>query len=162
MAKGRYRGYRKLPVTTNLAMGTTTQNTVVSAINTETFSEIRRILSTELVWSLEDLTDLDGPIEVGIAHSDYSNTEVEECLEAGGAWDEGNLVSQEQAKRLVRTVGILTEEEPILNEGMPVKTRLNWRISTGDTLRWWARNRGDDLTTGSFLDISGWLHTVLG
>ncbi len=161
VAKKNYKGYRRLPTTTNIPLLTTAPEVVVGVVNADVFTEQRRILSVEVTWSLEDLTDLDGPIEVGIAHSDYTDAEVEECLEAGGSWDEGDKVAQEQARRLVRRVGVLTEEETALNEGRLVKTRLNWRVSTGDTLRWWARNRGDALTTGAVVIISGVLHTVL-
>jgi len=157
----RYRGYRKLPVTQDVSFSTLAADALIGTVLSTTFTEERRILSAELTWAVEDLTDLDGPLEVGIAHSDYTDAEVEEALEAGGAWDEGNLVAQEQAKRLVRMVGLLTEEETTLNDGQPVKTRLNWRMASGDTIRIWCRNRGDQLTTGAVITTQGSLHTVL-
>ncbi len=161
MAKNRYKGYRKLPFTVNIALGTLATDDVTITTLTEVMTEERRVLSVEATYGLEDLTSGDGPLSVGIAHSDYTAAEIEETLEAAGAWDEGDLVAQEQAKRLVRDVGLLTEEETALNEGQPVKTRLNWRIATGDTLSWWLRNRGDAPTTGAEITVQGWLHTVL-
>jgi len=157
----RYRGYRALPVTVDLSGLTTAADVVIKQNIPNVVTEERRFLSYEGTWALEDLTDLDGPIEVGVAHSDYSATEIEEALEAGGAWDEGDKVAQEQARRLVRSIGILTEEETALNEGEPVKTRLNWRIATGDTVAIWLRNRGDALTTGMVLTTQGKIHSVL-
>ncbi len=161
MAKNRYKGYRKLPFTVNIAGGVLSADDVTITTLAEVFTEERRVLSVEATYGMEDLAAGDGPISVGIAHSDYTAAEIEETLEAAGAWDEGNKVAQEQAKRLVREVGLLTEQETSLNEGQPVKTRLNWRIATGDTLTWWIRNRGDDLTTGMEVVVQGVLHTVL-
>ncbi len=159
--KPRYKGYRKLPVTANIALGTLGSEALIGQLNGETFNEERRILSAELTWAIEDLASADGPVQVGLAHGDYTDAEIEQCLEAVGAWDEGDKIAQEQAKRLVRIVGMVSEEETVLNDGLAIKTRLNWRIATSDTLRWWARNRGDAMTTGAEILISGWLHTVL-
>ncbi len=157
----RYRGYRKLPFTVNIAGGTVAADDVTSTVLAEIFTEERRVLSVEATVAMAGLTAGDGPISVGVAHSDYTAAEVEEALEAVGAWDEGNLVAQEQAKRFVREIGILSEEETALNEGQPIKTRLNWRVATGDTLQFWLRNRGIQLTTGMEILIQGWAHTVL-
>ncbi len=157
----RYKGYRKLPINVDVAGGTLAADDVTQTTPSEVMTEERRVLSLEASWGLTGLTATDGPLVVGVAHSDYTATEIEEALEAAGAWDEGNLVAQEQAKRLVRQVGILTEEETALNDGQPVKTRLNWRLATGDTLQYWLWNRGVQLTTGSLVKVSGHLHTVL-
>ncbi len=161
MAKHKYKGYRKLPVTEDVAGGTVAADDVTVTVPSEVMTEERRVLSAELSIAMEGLTAGDGPIEVGVAHSDYTAAEIEEALEAAGAWDEGNLVAQEQAKRLVRRIGVLTGEETVLNEGQPIKTRLNWRIAIGDTIQYWLRNRGIQLTTGMEVGFQGVLHTVL-
>ncbi len=157
----RYKGYRKLPFNTDVVGGTLSADDVTITVIATVLTEERRVLSVEASWALTGLAATDGPLVVGIAHSDYSAAEIEESLEAAGSWDEGDKVAQEQAKRLVRQVGILTEEETALNDGQPVKTRLNWRIATGDTLQFWLWNRGIQLTTGALVKVSGHLHTVL-
>ncbi len=157
----RYKGYRKLPYTQDVSGGTLGADALVSSTLTEVFTEERRVLSLEGTIAMEDLAAADGPIEVGIAHSDYTDAEILEYLTAAGAWDEGNKVAQEQANRLVRSLGILTEEETAINDGRLLKTRLNWRMATGDTLKFWIRNRGDQLTTGMVVTHQGHLHTVL-
>ncbi len=159
--RSRYRGYRKLPFTVTTAGGTVAADDVTTQVLTEVFTEERRVLSIESTYALKGLAAGDGPLEYGVAHSDYSAAEIEEALEAVGAWDEGDKVAQEQAKRLVRRIGVFTEEETALNDGRPVKTRLNWRIATGDTLSFWIRNRGIQLTTGSEITGQGAAHTVL-
>ncbi len=157
----KYKGYRKLPFTVTTAGGTVAADDVTSSVLAEVLTEERRILSVEATYAMEGLAAGDGPIEYGVAHSDYSAAEIEEAIEATGAWDEGDKVAQEQAKRLVRQLGIFTAEETALNDGQPVKTRLNWRIATGDTLQFWIRNRGIQLTTGMEITGQGVLHSVL-
>ncbi len=159
--KGRYKGYRKLPFTVDVAGGTVAADDVTSTTLTEVMTEERRVLSIELSVAMKALTAGDGPVEYGVAHSDYTAAEIEETLEAAGAWDEGDKIAQEQAKRLVRRIGVLTEAETALNEGRPIKVRLNWRIATGDTLQFWLRNRGIQLTTGMEINAQGAAHTVL-
>ncbi len=157
----RYKGYRKLPLDVDIAGGTLAADDVTQTTFGSTLTEERRFLSIEMSWALTGLAASDGPLVVGVAHSDYTAAEIEEFLEAGASWDEGDKVAQEQAKRLVRQVGVLTEEETALNDGQPVKTRLNWRIATGDTLQFWIWNRGIQMTTGSLVKVSGHVHTVL-
>ena len=94
-----------------------------------------------------------GPIEFGWAHSDYSDTEIEQALEAIGNWDEGNLVLQEQSKRKVKRVGLIgetgTDVSVIFRDGIEAYTRLGWILSPGDTLRLWVRNVSSTSLTGS-------------
>ncbi len=114
-----------------------------------------RVISVHAVWNLELLTAGDGPIEVGIAHSDYTDAEIEEALEAVGSWGSDDKVTRERASRLVRKVGVLTEENPVLNDGEIVKTRLNWGLASGSTIRYWARNLGPTMQTGSSILFNG-------
>ncbi len=159
--KRRYKGFRKLKFQNAVPLGTLAADDVVSSAISQVLTEERRILSMETTVSLQDLTSGDGPVVVGIAHSDYDNAEIEECLESFAAWDEGDLVAQEQSKRLVRTIGIVSELEPTLNEGRPVKIRLNWRIASGDSFRLWIMNRGGAPTTGALVKFDGHFNSVL-
>ncbi len=125
-----------------------------------------RVMSLDMSWSLADLgaTSDDGQ-EFGVAHSDYSDAEIEECLESITAIDKGDKIAQERADRLVRTIGQMTGAPGTgaglsFNDGKPVKTKLNWHMSIGDTLRVWIRNgSGAVYTTGASVLASGnyWL-----
>ncbi len=157
----RYKGYRKLPFTIANALGVLGEDDVSAQVVGQTLTEERRILSLEATHHWRDMTAGDGPIIVGVAHSDYTATEIEQALEATGAWDEGDLVSLEHSKRLVRRIGSLSEQIPTINDGNPVKIRLNWRIATGDGIQFWALNQAQALTTGSLVEHEGVLHTVL-
>ncbi len=159
----RMRGYRKLPVDAEALGGTVAADDVTSTLFTPVLTESRRITSAVLTWAWHDITVGDGPIVVGLAHSDYTAAEIEECLEAAGAWDEGDKVAQEQAKRLVREVGTFSDgtTDQELNDGKPIKTKLNWLLATGDTLQTFIWNRGAALTTGSEVVVTGHLNSFL-
>ncbi len=115
-----------------------------------------RLVSVSLTHSVLTLTATEGPITVGFAHSDYSVTEIKECLEAQSAISLGDKVAQEQANRLVRIVGEIATERPMLNDGNPVKTKLNWMITIGDTVKLFAYNNNSGaLTTGAIQNAMG-------
>lgn len=148
-----------------MALGTLANNTVISANFDETVTERTLVLSVELTYGLDGGTQGEGPIIVGIAHSDYSSTEIQEFIQNAGAWSEGDLVNQEIARRKIRIVGQLPrdEEDEVLNDGNPIKTPCKWVLTTGQTLKQFAYNAsGGSLTTGSNLKMFGhaWLKVL--
>ncbi len=117
-------------------------------------------------WALADATVVadDGPIIVGVAHGDYTAVEIEEFIENAGSWTEGNLVAQEIAKRKIRIVGVFemiaagaqASQTYVLNDGKPIKTKLGWILTTGQSLDIWAYNSGTDTwTTASHVQVYG-------
>ncbi len=155
-------GYVKGRVEDELDLLTLATKDIVSALMSNVMEEAGTISSVDLVWSLSDFTEAagDGPVVVGIAHGDYTNAEMEEAIEAAsGSWGRSDLVAREQADRKVRTVGVfqaLGGTIDYLNDGLPIKTKLNWYLSTGQTLAIWAYNQGSGaLTTGSTLNVLG-------
>ncbi len=160
-SRARMAGYRKLAVDHSQAAGTVNVDDTVSTAFADVLTEQRRITSAVLTWASQGWTAGDGPVVVGLAHSDYTAAEIEECLEAGGTWDEGDKVAQEQGKRLVRIVGTIGDSEEDINDGMPVKTKLNWLLATGDTLQTFIWNRGIQMTTGMTVEVSGHLNSFL-
>lgn len=122
-----------------------------------------RIVSSELAFQVVDLgAVIDDGHEVGLAHGDYTASEIEECIEAATSIDIGDKIAQEQANRLVRTIGFAKGAGPVVdgslavNLGRPVKTKLNWKIGIGDTFDAWVRNGSDTVwSTGSTLSIIG-------
>ncbi len=159
----RRRRYLKGNLHEGLALATLAGQTLVSDVWDETVVERTLISSIVATWTIKDLTGVagDGPIVVGVAHSDYSDAEIEQVIENTGSWDEGDLVQQEVAKRKVRTIGIFSEFSGdvntfTLNDGLPIKTKLNWMLTTGDTLKMWAFNQGSGaLTTGANMSCIG-------
>ncbi len=163
MAKGQGRGqqiWRQPRVKATVAAGALATldvavGTAVVASDTDYL-----LMSADISYTWQNYIDsaaaLEGPIMVGIAAGDYTATEIEECLEASASIQLDDRIAQEQSNRLVRTVGMLSVEQPTLNEGMPVKTKLNWRVPVGSQPQFFIYNQGaQTLTTGSALNANG-------
>ncbi len=153
---------RKVRVAQGFGVGALAALDVVSGAITDAATDPYRLVTADLAYKLVDLgAAIDDGQEFGLAHSDYTAAEIEECLEAQTSIDLGNKLAQEQANRLVRTVGVLTGDAiasggKFFMDGQPVKVKLNWRMSSGDTLNLWIRN------ASSIIWSSGAAMTALG
>ncbi len=138
----------------NIDEGTSLSATLAALTGvTEQFDDVvneRTLVSSVVaVYSLGNATPVAaaGPIMVGVAHGDYSLAEIEEWIETTGSWNETDLIEQEVAGRKIRRVGVFAapravEDEVTLNDGKPIKTKLNWILTQGQTLQLWAYNTG--------------------
>ncbi len=126
-------------------------------------TETAFLSSVKATWSLKDLDPQpgDGPIVVGVAHSDYTVAEIEGWIEEGASWDQGNKVStREINRRFIREVGVfpvnLAAGTNVLNDGRPITTKCRWGLTTGQTVAFWAYNSGAGaLVSGSILHVNG-------
>lgn len=159
---------RRVRVAGAVTIGALTTLDVIASSVTAASANAYRLMSIKVTWAITGLgAAIDDNFQFGVSHSDYSAAEIEECLEATAAIDIGDKVAQEQANRLVRTIGTITESGTGLaggglkfNQGRPMKTKLNWNIGIGDTLNAWVRNgSGVVYTTGAQLAVQGdlWL-----
>ncbi len=155
---------RRVRVQANFGVGALAAADVVVGVITAATTGTLRVMSIKASWSIVNLADaVDGGFEFGVAHSDYTAAEIEECIESQASMDIGDKVANEQSNRLVRTIGVISNtggavaaSELIFNDGRPVKTKLNWLLSIGDTLNMWVRNSsGTIYTTGSSLSVIG-------
>ncbi len=160
---------RQVKVTNTSALGALNGGDVVSNAIIDASANRYRAISFNCSYSWATKAIIDDGATFGFAHSDYTDAEIEECLEASGAIDQGDKVAQEQANRLVRTVGTFAgvmntaNAGAPFNDGRPVKTRLNWLMGIGDTVKLWIRNStGTIYTTGSVITINGdlWVKDV--
>ncbi len=155
---------RRVRVTPTLTLSTLGAATVLTGGMTAASSGPYRVISAICSWTQSTLTDGEGPITVGYAHNDYSVGEIKEALEASAALDLGDKVAQEKANRLVRVVGTFrSEPNNDLNDGRPIKTKLNWRMNVGDILNIFAYNESTGaLATGTFIRSTGnlWIRDV--
>lgn len=134
----------------NLGVGTLAASTLFSAIFDEVVNERTFVSSVVASWSLTNMTPTEGtgPLVCGLAHSDYTDTEIEEYIENTGSWNEGDKIQQrEVGRRLVRRVGqfpipVSAAGGVVLNDGKPIKTKLNWILLQGQSLRYWVYNQG--------------------
>ncbi len=152
--KGSY-ALRGVRVTPSMSLATLATITALKANLVAAADGPYRLISAIMSWTLHSLTAGDGPIVVGIAHSDYTVAEIKEAIEAATAISIGLKVQQEQTNRLVRVVGVLAEGDTSLNNGMPIKTRLNWKFPVGVNPVIFAYNDGITLTTGAVLNANG-------
>ncbi len=148
---------RGVKVTPQFALGTLATQIVLTAPLVGTSDAQYRLVSASASWSLRSFTPGEGAITVGYAHNDYTITEIKEYLESATSISPGNKVLQEQANRWIRVVGTFkAEANNVLNEGLPVKTRLNWAIQIGSAVNVFAYNENSSaLTTGSVIDMVG-------
>ncbi len=164
--KGRYRPYLRGRIHHKLGLGTLAAITLVGGTDVETLSEPAFLSSIKAVWSLDDFTPAAGvgPIMVGVAHSDYTDAEVEEWAELVTSWSRGDQISQEKNRRKIRQVGVfhstgITSPNAImvLNDGKPITTKCKWMVFSGQTIRYWAYNMGENslATTAPDVNIEG-------
>ncbi len=154
--KRRRYNLRRVRVTPELALVTLATDTAIVAGSTGAAVGTYRLVSTIGTWAMVGATGGDGPITVGFAHSDYTVTEIKECLESFISIDRGKKVENERSNRLVRIVGVLDQLQNRLNNGNPIKTRLNWVMQPGDICNIFAYNEGTgSLTTGAVLHYQG-------
>ncbi len=165
MAKRRARrkfNLRKVRILAKLDLGALAAADVISGAFSGVASDTYRVTSIDVSWNWTDIADVnDDYIQFGVAHSDYTAAEIEEALEGTGGIDLGDKIGQERANRLVREIGVFGGPRQLagsaeFNDGRPMKTKLNWKISIGDTLVLWARNAsGVLLVTGSAVGATG-------
>ncbi len=135
-----------------LNLGTLAAVTLVGAAFDESVNERTYVSSVKAIYTLDLVTAAAGvgPLMVGVAHSDYSDAEIEEWIENAGSWNEGDLVnSLEIGKRRCRRVGVFDPSGEVttaatiaLNEGRMITTKLGWTLLQGQSLRQWAYNMG--------------------
>lgn len=145
-----FRRYIRGSVDHKLQLGTLAPQTLVGSSIADVVTEKAFLSSLRASWSLDNFTPGAniGPILVGIAHSDYSDAEVEEWLESTTNWNQGDKVAQEQGRRKARIVGQF-EISPTgaaswvaLNDGRQTTTKAKWQLITGQTVKIWAYNAG--------------------
>ncbi len=160
---------RKVRLAAGVAATALATGDVVSGALTSAVTTLTRVISVNLAYAWEDVqAAIDDGCEFGLAHSDYSAAEIEECLEAQASMDIGDKIAQEQADRLVRSIGKMPSipsgaagSGVVFNDGRKMKTRLNWLLSIGDTLNLWIRNgSGVVWTIGSTVGAQGEIYVL--
>lgn len=171
MAKGRhfkrtrkFRKYLRGGIDETKALGVLAAGDLLKEDVADAVSEKAWCSSVNLSWSLANFTPTAkaGPILVGIAHSDYTDAEIEAWIENLFSWNQGDQVQQEVASRKIRRVGILIPAgtglllSSTLNDGRPLRTKAGWQLVTGQTIALWYYNMGSvDLVTGAEVETIG-------
>ncbi len=141
-----------------LALGTLASNTLISTTFGASPEQENFLISCKMTISMENHTAGEGPLWIGVAHEDYTDSEIEATLEQTGSWNSPDLIAQELSKRKIRRIGILhgNDASEAMNQGMPIKTKCLWRNGEQDTLKGWVYNRSTDpMTTGTLVKFNG-------
>ncbi len=145
-------------VNETITLGTLASGVVV-AINTDQFEREFYAISADLWWNLRGGTPGEGPLEVGLAHGDYTVTEVKEKLDLTGMEDPSDKISQERGRRLVRRTAKFNyiAAAETLNDGKEIRTPVRMMLAGSvATIQFWAHNlSGSPLTTGGVIQVSG-------
>ncbi len=140
------------------ALGTLLASDLIGATMVLASDEEYRAISYNGTWTLSGHTAGEGPLHVGVAHGDYSDTEIEEWFESQLAMTRNDMVTREHADRRCRKVGTFSGlgATEVLNDGKPIRTKLNWHITEGGIIRLWIYNQsGATLTTGALVQTDG-------
>ncbi len=169
MAKRRrrrkFRRYLRGQIDHTLAIGALDALDLIGSIVGDTVTETTWLSSIRAIHTLVGFTPAagDGPILVGVSHSDYTDAEIEGWIENNASWSKHNLVAQEIAKRKIRRIGVFQTEfddtiitSSTLNDGKPITTKCGWQLGSAQTIRLWAFNMGSStLTTGALYKVEG-------
>lgn len=160
--KSLYFRMRRVRVSSEQLLGTLASDTAIATSLTGVADGAYRLMTARLAWTLVNLTQGQGPITVGFAHSDYTVAEIKECLEAFAAISQGDKIAQERSNRLIRTVGTFGNAGSglgvaALNDGKPIYTKLNWLVAIGDSVNFFAFNEdtGALSVTDPSLNVQG-------
>ncbi len=148
-------------VNETLSLGSLAPSTLVGVLFDEVVNERTLVSSIDATYTLSDVAQAAnrGPILIGVAHGDYTDAEIEAVIEMTDSWDEGNKVEQEIANRKVRKICTLQTEsataQVVANDGKPIKTKLNWILLQGQTLRLWGYNLGTAALVAGAIRLEG-------
>ncbi len=119
--------------------------------STETVVDTARISSVKCSYGITGFTPGDGigPFLFGVAHSDYTNGEIEGYIEQLGSWDLGDMGTKEVKSRRVKVIGAIGQQAAgvnaiVFNDGRLKKDKLNWMLTETDGLDFWVYNMGDN------------------
>jgi len=150
------------------ALGTLAAQTGIRTALAAVVTERTLVSSIVCTYGLQGFTVTDnvGPVVCGVSHSDYSLVEIEQWIEqTTGAWAEADLVAQEISKRKIRRIGTFAPPLSLatvsLNDGKPIKTKLNWILNSGQTLAFWVYNQGSVAIGGTDPDFHATGHANL-
>ncbi len=133
------RNFVAAPINSSVSLSTLGNNTVISVDLVSSLVEDMYIMSVDLAWSIRGLTAGETPLQVGLAHGDYSVTEVLENLDASSL-DPDDKIDQERVRRLVRRVGVFNETgatDMPLNDGKEIRTKVKFTVGDGKSFDAW-------------------------
>ncbi len=169
MAKRTGKARKKQPLAVvrfevDLALLAVDDETVLQAVG-PVFTHDFFCISADIGVAVRGLTSGEGnPMEYGVAHGDYSVSEIAENLDSNLTGPAFDMIVLERTRRKVRRGGYLKSYESgqtELNQNMDLKRiACRFQISEGKAFAVWLKNKsGATLTTGA---VSEWIVTLYG
>ncbi len=163
-SRSRRKNFVAIPIEGSVALGALAHGSVeLGPVLASVFTEDLYAISVDIEASITGLTAGEGePSHLVVAHSDYSDTQVDEKLSVAFLGP-GNKIEQEQSRRLVRLGGSFKSSAlssaAIKLQLEDKRIKLKFLISNGKTLNIGVVNRsGSTLTTGSSLRFIGTIY----
>ncbi len=159
-SKRNNKGFTALPVTGSVALSTLGDGILIKApVITGLFTEDFFVISADIQVMVRNLTSGEGePSSWGLAHSDYTNTEIQEHLDVA-LLGRGSKQEMERQRRVVRKGGQLvhlTAEDELIPLDKSHRVKCKFMIQEGFMLNIYLRNRsGAALTTGAIFEWNG-------
>ncbi len=153
------RNFAAIPVLSELSLGTLGDNIVLKDALTSLAQDFFTV-SADLTWAIHGLTPTEGPIQFGLAHGDYTVTEIKEAIEAAPI-SQSDKIALERSRRQVRKVGLFRGEvaNESFHDGAIKRVRTKMMLTEGQELAAWVYNTGGSaLTTGSQVDVMGTMY----
>ncbi len=154
----KFRKVRKLE--SGFALGALAKNAVVVITTPPIMVQGGFVTKTNVMTHLSALTAGEGVgLILGLADSQLSGTEIEECLEAGGPTFQGQEPQDPRAQRKVRIVGHIGPEgelvptTTVVSRAYPEFPSMMAFTEDSTGVRWFVYNLGATLTTGALLDL---------
>ncbi len=150
-----------LPVLSELSLSTLGDNQVIKDALTSLAQDFYAI-SADLTWAIHGFTPTEGPLQFGLAHGDYTVTEIKEAIEAAPI-SQSDKIAIERSRRQVRKVGLFQGQvaNESFNDGRVKRVRTKMMLTEGQELAAWVYNTGGSaLTTGSQVDVMGTVYGV--
>lgn len=145
-----------------ITLGTLGSNTVLAVpLLGSVFGEDIFIVSVDVLASIRGLTTTEGPLVLGLAHSNLTVAEVAEAL-AAEVTDPDDFIARERARRPVRRFGLFNDgsANQVINDGKMLRVPVRFSVGDNHDLDIFVMNRsGATLTTGAIIPFQG---TIFG
>ncbi len=161
----KFRRYIRGTINEILSFSGLAASAIVTADFQDTVDDTTWVSSVKATYALNSHTQnrSSGPYLIVLAHSDYTDAEIEQWIELAGNWGQGDEIQKEISKRKIRIVGSIkgadnvAEGTSFIDDGRMVTTKLGWILSEGQTINLGVYNTGSaaQVTTTANLEVNG-------
>jgi len=152
----KFRAYLRGNINLELSFAGLAANDLASQVVNDVVGNTTFVSSLKASFAIHKLTPTSGvgPILFGVAHSDYSDAEIEAWIEQANSWEVGDLITREVTGRKIKQIGMMgatsaVTEVDLFQDGKDITTKLNWILNTSQNLNFWVYNAGNAAVASS-------------